>query len=156
MRDIKFRAWHKGYPKTGHIPATNSAMLFESRPGETLGWLADGQPIEVMQFTGLKDKNDKEIYEDDIIKFHYFYQSLGANLGAQESEHELVGVIKMGTYGWGIEAITGEHWHGHTGYGPGEGESSLLELCAMNESSIHEESFEVLGNLHSNPELLQP
>lgn len=63
----------------------------------------------VGQLLEFKDKDEIDIYESDIVKFHYFYQSLGANLGVQESEHELVGVIKMGTYGWGIEAIKGEH-----------------------------------------------
>ncbi len=131
---------------------------------ENSAWITEGYykthyrvtPESVGQHTGLKDKTGKEIYEGDIVKFHYFYQSLGANLGAQESEHELIGVIEMGTYGWSVTAIKGEHWHGYTGYAPGEGESSLMELCAMNESSLHEESFEIIGNINETPELLTP
>jgi uncharacterized phage protein (TIGR01671 family) len=123
------------------------------KKGQICAWNIEHNRF-LMDWTGFKDKNEKEIYEDDIVKFHYFYQSLGANLGAQESEHELIGVIEMGTYGWAVTAIRGEHWQGYTGYGSGEGESNLMELCSMNESSLHEESFEVIGNRYENPGLL--
>lgn len=62
-REIKFRAWNGeemispdyitrdgyGYWKENSIPTTSK---------------------ELMQYTGLKDKNGKEIYEGDVIKFH--------------------------------------------------------------------------------------
>ena len=114
-----------------------------------------GLLFETMQFTGRQDKNDKDIYEGDSVKFHYFYMS-GSLQGASESEHELTGVIVWREYGWGLAAITGEHWQGYTGYQAGEGDSYIVDLYAMNESSIHEESFEVIGNIYQNPELLQP
>lgn len=108
----------------------------------------------VGQLLEFKDKDEIDIYESDIVRFHYFYQSLGANLGAQESEHELIGIITMRQYGWGVSAIKGEHWQGYTGYSAGEGESNIVDLYAMNESSLHEESFEVIGNIFDNPELI--
>lgn len=106
------------------------------------------------QFTGINDKNGKEIYEGDILKFHYFFQSLGENLGVKEDEHELIGVVHWGEFGWGIESIKGEHWQSYTGYDSEEGNSNFIELSYMNESSIHEESFEIIGNIYENPELL--
>ncbi len=63
MREIKFRAWHKG---SGQYPPT---MLMEEYPGQSFQWLHDKQPIELMQFTGLFDKHGKEIYEGDIVRY---------------------------------------------------------------------------------------
>ena len=105
------------------------------------------------QYTGLKDKNGKEIYEGDIVKFHYFFLG-GGEEGVWESEHQAIGVLTWGLYGWAVSSIRGEHWQGYTGYDAGEGESNILELMMMNESSIHEESFEIIGNIYENPELL--
>lgn len=55
----KFRAWHK----------TAREMLYEDYYGDVFKWLKEGQPIEIMQWTGLRDMNEKEIYEADRIKF---------------------------------------------------------------------------------------
>ncbi len=62
MRELKFRAWHVDNENVKPI------MLFDNTPGDCFRWLGEHQPVTLMQYTGLKDKNGKEIYEGDIVK----------------------------------------------------------------------------------------
>jgi uncharacterized phage protein (TIGR01671 family) len=159
-RVIMFRAWDKGHNKMSykvnlyslnHRGEMDKAQIDNKQVMNRIGF-----DCEIMQSTGIVDRNGKDIYESDIVKFHYFYQVLGAGYGVAEAEHELIGVLEWGTFGWRLKEIKGEHWRGHTGYDDGEGESSLLELCQLNEGQTHEESFEVIGNIHEHPSLLNP
>ena len=64
MREIKFRAWDKHISKMiqSGIQFNNTTMTLECRIPS----------LVLMQYTGLKDKNGKEIYEGDILKFDTF------------------------------------------------------------------------------------
>ena len=59
MRDIKFRAWQDDQMWTSPISSNFGLNRF-------FGALYED--AEIMQYTGLKDKNGNEIYEGDICK----------------------------------------------------------------------------------------
>lgn len=110
--------------------------------------------FELMKCTDIQDRNGVNIHVGDIVKFHYFYMGVGQNLGAVECEAELTGTFDEDEYGWVVKAIKGEHWAGYTGYSDMGGSSYIMGLYSMNESSIHESSFEIIGNIYEHKHLL--
>lgn len=125
MREIKFRAWHKGKKIMGEvlgIDILHKEMFFSNEDVDCYEH-TDFKDIELMQYTGLKDKNNKEIYEGDIVK-------LRANHG--------IGVIKYSDE-WGafiVEYI----------------KPRPLTVLGMN---YYKEDIEILGNIYKNPELIK-
>ena len=67
MREIKFRAWHKVEKKMSK-PFGLGEEIVRDKNDEYLGLVYEDDLI-IMQYTGLKDKNGREIYEGDIVRF---------------------------------------------------------------------------------------
>ena len=89
----------------------------------------DGYEVEtdtVGQFTGLYDKDGKEIYEGDIII-------------SEELKHTCHYVRYMESEAMFVAMIIG---------------SPLDEYCGIRQSWIHKFSKKIIGNIHDNPELL--
>jgi uncharacterized phage protein (TIGR01671 family) len=88
----------------------------------------------VQQYTGLKDKNGKEIYEGDIVKYSY-----------EEPFNKVKGQYKIFQVVWCDFAL-----------GLVLGDKSGTSLYHTNWKLYHLEwSGEVIGNIFQNPELLK-
>ena len=126
-RLIKFRAWdfEKNIMLDKHDESDNSLN------GVNFGLPPSFESVNTkyawMQFTGLHDKNGKEIYEGDILKHQK----------ATEPEDK----------GWIIEYVPCQFIAKLITIIPGEG----FTLSAFN---AYFEKCEVIGNIYENPELL--
>lgn len=69
MREIKFRAWDTTEKKMHH----ELSLMFVNDLNGVFEGLNECGCI-VMQYTGLKDRNGKEIYEGDIVRHGLFKQ----------------------------------------------------------------------------------
>lgn len=140
-REIKFRLWDTSEkefvdPKTIAINGLGNVMADTGRE-----WVIDicKEDFILMQYTGLKDKNERDIYEGDIITLHQFIQVLGTGLGVSEGEQELTGKIEINDYGVYFNCTSQD-----------DSVSDYLILF-----NLHEESLEIIGNIYENPELLK-
>jgi hypothetical protein len=147
MREIKFRAWYKPTKVMGE-PETIQEMTSYT-PSLDL----DDRFI-LMQYTGLKDKNGKEIYEGDILAYRSDYE-----YGLPREHRHIVQ--------WGFWENNGEYEERKGGYGwymhqysviPNNDYPIDLLVVFIGEDNDYwniADKFEIIGNIYETPELLE-
>ena len=132
MRTIKFRAWNtqqgmKYMDNDFFISADGVIYDRASRTYDTPNLeIEHVENMELMQFTGLLDKNGKEIYEGDIIRIPD-----STYLGAYE--------VRFGDGCWEIHSEDEQ------------GNPNTENLYVWQRPML----VIVIGNIHENPELLE-
>ena len=131
----KFRVWHKELKMMFEVKSLvftlNLATIASKNdlfPSRTCSF----DDIILMQFTGLLDKNGKEIFESDIVKTTIFFGRADESGGFYEYEKELIGIVKQLEGAWVIDTEKG----------------AVYLWSDINEN-------EVLGNIWENPKLLE-
>ena len=151
-REIKFRAWDKDneimiysdncdFDNTAFIVTKTGLQFYYI---DTDRYLQEANTVN-MQYTGLKDKNGKEIYKGDILKVKTgWYMS-----DKENSKHKFNNSIKGTTY-WSVEHKVFSHQVGFRVYGIDRRFNKLLTP-----NTIINNDVEVVGNIYENSELLE-
>jgi len=129
MIEHKFRAWNnKTKTMVDLQKITPLALAIDPAvAGGGVGvYIPDHPDIEVMQFTGLKDKNGKEIYEGDVVEC-----KMSFNDGVLPYRGSIVYAETFGAFA--TQNLGG---------------TTLLHNHIAS-------SFKIIGNIHENPELLK-
>lgn len=118
MRELKFRAWDE----------TISKMKYEDESIEVyqISYWRKYDFYKVMQYTGLKDKNGKEIYEGDVLYNHEYQQK--------------------------IKVIWKNYQEDEDGWLKEKGSWGFRQLDDRPLKAIFIKSLEVIGNIYENPE----
>lgn len=141
MREIKFRgkgskthSWLYGNLQVPSVEGVEYFMWDEDK------FQIDVIPETIGQYTGLKDKNGKEIYEGDILR-------------GNEYPFNCDGVDN-----YYVEIVWADNVCGFYRITHKKPNSTVRGISHGNWSQLDEEdmeSFEIIGNIHDNPELIK-
>jgi len=135
VRTIKFRAWDK---KDNTWYRFTDPYIHAEEPYEILRFDApENSNFIFEQYTGLKDKNGVEIYEGDVIDIHQTVNGVNTfRISYNEKKAR-------------FEPVYHCEWHRDCKY-----EYSVSSFYAPS-TITGEVDYEVIGNIHENPELIK-
>lgn len=135
MRVIKFRAWISG---EGEMAPWEELVSDYYHMDEFIQ--PDG--LIFMQYTGLLDKNDKEIYEGDIVRYiRYNWKCQGHS----QDQTDMVSVC---------EIYWDEKRHAFREQGKFPSGGGWSGYLSFNDERADRNEIEVIGNIYENPELI--
>jgi len=124
MRTIKFRVWDKTNKKIIKLNWSIINLGFVDKDNRRVCVTPKSPFYKFMQFTGLKDKNGKEIYEGDVIIINY-----GAT---EKEEHRYEGEVFYNDAGYWVKT----------------------KIVGYNKVSLTDGAdLEIIGNIHENKNL---
>lgn len=153
MREIKFRAWNKKWNCMLRVRAmtfNNNETIHPTEVYAVMTLDQDGRfednnypdDIILMQFTGLLDKNGKEIFEGDIIFFRTSQTQHFKGIIKWDDAHFFSDVFYEKRLPFGMNTKEHEHYWLKGNYQGYRFSSDLFDM-------------EILGNIYKNPELLK-
>lgn len=139
MREILFKAkridngkWVEGYyQKRFDLDGSEQHLIFWSK-SYTVWEYAEINPDTLCQYTGLTDKNDKKIWENDIVK----------NKKRTEGFDWYKVVWRKDFADFGVEPIKPQF-------------EAKYPMGLSDELTIYGRDYEVIGNVFDNPEMLE-
>lgn len=146
MREIKFKAWDDKNKIMLNTDTPNLLIHFNGeinsfgKNGEINGVYFTNQ-VKLLQYTGLKDKNGKEIYEGDIVKYMNFIDDIyNEEIGLCKFEQDECNFCIQRI------VINNENYPVPT---------TIRTIYLISNLTYSDDvSYEVIGNIYENPELL--
>lgn len=149
----KFRAWYKGKMYKSRVIVYNGQVFLN---------MADfNSCIQLMQSTGLKDCNGKELFDGDIIEFDdtFYYEddSYGETnvVTSGECDVKNLAVVKIKE---GLELALEDYKYGGDLLKDNASEmmySLYEEDIDLNEFLSNPANFKIVGNVYQNKDLLE-
>lgn len=141
-REIKFRVWDVENKEMLEVQELDFEPTFYGgriaiRPDQYNDYF-DTEDMILMQYTGLKDKNGKEIYEGDIVKAYF-------KKGAWKYNDKNYCGYKNGDVQYCVDGfiLYIENY-----------KEKIYPLSSFGDNDGNINELEVIGNIYDNPELL--
>ncbi len=136
-REMKFRVWDEHNSDGATMHYTDNLSAYENLVGADYnfkkGYYNNSEGTEIMQFTGLKDRNGADVYEGDILSHTFSDGSIGLKVVRYVNS-------KGGFCMANVNELKDE---------------KIFDIWSnIRKDYLDEIGFHIVGNIFENPELL--